>query len=160
MAFSKNPVSFWIWLIPDEKTNKLIYKIRSNKVLKKLQNKFPPHLTLCKVDKLMPENFLLDPSNIDFRQLNGLRWKINVNENNYFNSVTLIPIDNNFKKMLSSFCLKNKIILKKEIDPHISISYGLAKAPILKKLRQEIEIKFCSIGYAFVDEEKEIWELI
>lgn len=159
---------FWLWGVFDNKeTENLKY---ANRILNSILvgPSFHPHLTLYGPIKRL-DNF--DKKNIEkiCSETKKFEFKIKRLEigTSKYQSIYLVPkYENKLLDLRTSLIKKIKPISKQsEYVPHISLYYGdktdTEKMNALLESNLAIKrITFKSVCYVYVDEEKDLWEII
>ena len=161
MAHSMHPISFWLYLIPDNISSIRLQGIRNKIIYDDGTINFPLHLTISNVASIQPQLYS-ELLNLNISSLNNLNFKLRTNFKNYFNSISYIPVEKEiFNEKIYSIFKKLNIEYSRKNDPHVSLYYGECNYDQNQSIKERnIQISFNKISIAFVDEKKEIWKLI
>jgi len=148
----RNPISYSIWLIPNEKKYNILNDLINNIAKKYNSIQFIPHVTLLS-GFLGDEIELKNKSKLLAKELSP--FKININKidtlNEFFRSFFLtIELNNNF-----SYAREKSIECFSYIDqnfiPHLSLAYGMHDKKIKEKMKFLAIKKIKRINYFYAD---------
>tara|TARA_Y100001970_G_scaffold283634_1_gene399332 strand:- start:150 stop:671 length:522 start_codon:yes stop_codon:yes gene_type:complete len=159
---------FWLWGVFDKKDTENLKS--ANKILNSILigPSFHPHLTLFGPIKSLNDS---DIKNIKKLCTDTKKFELEINKleigASKYQSIYLVP---KYEKILLDMrmnLIKKVKPIKKQLEymPHISLYYGNKTEIDKKKAISECDltfktITFKSICYVYVDEEKNLWEII
>ena len=160
MAFSIHNKSFWLWLLPDKESIRLINLLRSEMKIHNGSKDFPTHITLSHIDILTPALFsAINMLSVESFSLES-KFIFRTNECSYFNSITLIPEGlASFNNKLRSIASQLGVSFNHEKDTHLSLAYT-ENGNFDQLLQKSCTLSFSKLVVGYVDEKNEIWKII